>query len=59
LSELANEVASTVERSPTRHQVELRVQAVEPVAIEGNGTHLRRLLVNLLDNALKFSLLRE
>ncbi|MDO8434389.1 MAG: ATP-binding protein [Candidatus Binatus sp.] len=55
LSELAAEVASTVEPLADAHEVELRLNAPEPVPVEGNRAHLRRLLVNLLDNALKLT----
>jgi signal transduction histidine kinase len=55
LSELVAEVTSTVEPLAEAHQVELRVNAPHAVIVDGNGPHLRRLLVNLIDNALKFT----
>ena len=55
LSELAADVAGTVEPLAQAREIELRVNAAESVLVDGNAPHLRRLLINLLDNALKFT----
>ena len=37
------------------HGIELRVMSLAPVAVEGNRHHLRQVVNNLLDNAIKFT----
>ncbi len=55
LRELVGEVASTVEPLAQAREIQLRVRADEDVFVDGNAGHLRRLVINLLDNALKFT----
>jgi len=55
LRELVVEIASTVEPLAQAREVQLRVNADQDVFVEGNAGHLRRLVINLLDNALKFT----
>ena len=55
LRELVVEIASTVEPLAQAREIQLRVNADHDVFVEGNAGHLRRLVINLLDNALKFT----
>ena len=55
LSELLREIASTVEPLAQAREIHLRVDATPATFIDGNQGHLRRLIINLLDNALKFT----
>ena len=55
LRELVADIASTVEPLAEARRVRLMVAANADVHINGNDAHLRRLLINLLDNALKFT----
>jgi two-component system OmpR family sensor kinase len=55
LRELVVEIASTVEPLAQAREIQLRVAADQDVFVEGNAGHLRRLVINLLDNALKFT----
>ncbi|HKV56478.1 MAG TPA: HAMP domain-containing sensor histidine kinase [Candidatus Binataceae bacterium] len=55
LGALATEVSEAVEPvAQARNQI-LRVDMSGPVMVRGNPNHLRRLIINLLDNALKFT----
>jgi len=55
LRELVVEIASTVEPLAQAREIQLRVNADQDVFVDGNAGHLRRLVINLLDNALKFT----
>ena len=55
LRELLVDIAATVEPLAQAREIQLRVSADKDVLVEGNAAHLRRLLINLLDNALKFA----
>ena len=55
LRALVVEIASTVEPLAQAREIQLRVGADRDVFVDGNAGHLRRLIVNLLDNALKFT----
>ncbi|HEV2170689.1 MAG TPA: ATP-binding protein, partial [Candidatus Binatus sp.] len=52
---LIGEIAATVGPLAQAHEIKLTVHALEDVFVNGNEGHLRRLIVNLLDNALKFT----
>lgn len=54
LSALVREVLETVEPLVQARQLDLRT-TLDDAFVNGNPDHLRRLLVNLLDNALKFT----
>ena len=55
LRELLGEIAATVGPLAQAREIKLTVDAPEDVFVYGNSGHLRRLIVNLLDNALKFT----
>jgi len=55
LRALIVEIASTVEPLAQARGIQLRVIAERDVFVEGSAGHLRRLVINLLDNALKFT----
>jgi len=55
LRELVIEIAATVEPLAQAREIQLRVAADQDLFVEGNAGHLRRLVINLLDNALKFT----
>jgi two-component system OmpR family sensor kinase len=55
LSALLSEIAATVGPLAQAREIKLSVNAPEDVFVHGNAAHLRRLIVNLLDNALKFT----
>ncbi len=55
LSALVREVIATVEPLVQARQLHLRTTLDNRVFVNGNPDHLRRLIVNLLDNALKFT----
>jgi len=55
LRELVVEIASTVEPLAQAREIQLRVNADQDVFVDGNAGHLRRLVINLIDNALKFT----
>jgi signal transduction histidine kinase len=52
---LVGEVAATVEPIASQKQVTLAASAAPATIVDGSATHLRRLVVNLLDNALKYT----
>jgi two-component system, OmpR family, sensor kinase len=53
--ELVNEVVGAVEPLATSRNIALRAGVRAGTWIEGSVTHLRRLVINLVDNALKFT----
>ena len=55
LAAIAAEVASTVEPLAAAKGIALSANGASGVVVEGNEGHLRRLVINLLDNALKFT----
>ena len=55
LRALLGEIAGTVGPLAQAREIKLSVDAPEDVFVNGNEGHLRRLIVNLLDNALKFT----
>jgi two-component system OmpR family sensor kinase len=55
LRALLSEIAGTVGPLAQSREIKLSVSAREDVFVNGNEGHLRRLVVNLLDNALKFT----
>ncbi|MGH7925099.1 MAG: HAMP domain-containing sensor histidine kinase [Candidatus Binatus sp.] len=55
LRALLSEIAATVGPLAQAREIKLTVNAPEDVFVNGNEGHLRRLIVNLLDNALKFT----
>ena len=55
LRALLSEIAATVGPLAQAREIKLSVNAPEDVFVNGNAAHLRRLVVNLLDNALKFT----
>jgi two-component system OmpR family sensor kinase len=55
LRALLSEIAATVGPLAQAREIKLKVDAPEDVFVNGNEGHLRRLIVNLLDNALKFT----
>jgi heavy metal sensor kinase len=55
LRDVVAEVVSAVEPLAQSQESQLRLNAADDVVVNGNAGHLRRLLVNLLDNALKFT----
>jgi signal transduction histidine kinase len=55
LRALIVEIASTVDPLAQARGIQLSVSAARDVFVEGSAGHLRRLVINLLDNALKFT----
>lgn len=55
LRALVLEIAATVEPLAQARGIQLRVSVGRDAFVEGNAGHLRRLIINLLDNALKFT----
>jgi signal transduction histidine kinase len=55
LGALVREVATAVEPLVHAKPLELTVHSDEAVIVEGNPVHLKRLVINLLDNAIKFT----
>jgi two-component system, OmpR family, sensor kinase len=55
LRALLSEIAATVGPLAQSREIKLTVDAHEDVFVNGNTGHLRRLIINLLDNALKFT----
>jgi HAMP domain-containing protein len=55
LRTLLSEIAATVGPLAQSREIKLTIDAPEDVFVNGNTGHLRRLIINLLDNALKFT----
>ena len=55
LALLVEEGGAQVRMLADAHALTLRYGLVEPLIIQGDHTHLRRLLLNLLDNSLKYT----
>jgi heavy metal sensor kinase len=55
LAELMTEVSEAVRVLAEAHGVALKLGSVEPVTIYGDRDHLRRLLLNLVDNGIKYT----
>ena len=55
LRALLTEIAATVGPLAQAREIKLSVDAPQDAFVNGNEGHLRRLIVNLLDNALKFT----
>jgi heavy metal sensor kinase len=55
LGALVREVAGAVEPLVQAKPLELTASSDEAVIVEGNPVHLKRLVINLLDNAIKFT----
>jgi two-component system OmpR family sensor kinase len=55
LRDLLNEIAATVEPLAQAREIQLNVVAPSDAIVDANPGHLRRLVINLLDNALKFT----
>jgi two-component system OmpR family sensor kinase len=55
LRALLSEIAATVGPLAQAREIKLTIDAPEDIFVYGNTGHLRRLIVNLLDNALKFT----
>ena len=55
LGELLQEVVSTIEPLLESKRLQLRESIDADVVVNANRDHLRRLVINLLDNALKFT----
>ena len=55
LAAIVDEVSGTVEPLAAAKGIELTAGVAGPLTIDGSATHLRRLVINLVDNALKFT----
>jgi heavy metal sensor kinase len=58
LDQIVARVAAMFEGVADDHHIELRINELEPVAVPGNRHHLRQVVSNLLDNAIKFTAAR-
>jgi len=55
LDQLASKAVDMFQGIAEQRGVELHIKTVEPVTVRGNTVHLREVIHNLLDNALKFT----
>ena len=55
LSALVTEVGDLARALADGRGIDLRLTGVEPVAVHGDREHLRRLMLNLVDNAVKYT----
>jgi two-component system, OmpR family, sensor kinase len=55
LTQLLEEVYSRLKFMADSRSIELQLGSMEPVSISGDREHLRRLLLNLTDNAIKYT----
>jgi two-component system sensor histidine kinase TctE len=56
LTATARQVLESQAEEALRRNIDLGLEAEAPVLVEGDGTMLREMLVNLVDNALRYSL---
>ncbi len=55
LSALVSDVGDLMRPLADAHAIDLQLTPVEPVAVRGDQEHLRRLMLNLVDNAIKYT----
>jgi heavy metal sensor kinase len=55
LGEIVSEIGTAIEPVAQAKQIDLRIATRKDAVVDGNSGHLRRLVYNLLDNALKFT----
>jgi len=55
LKELLQEVCEQMKMVADVHSISLHSSLLEPVSVRGDREHLRRLLLNLVDNAIKYT----
>ncbi|WP_132524507.1 sensor histidine kinase [Rhizobium sp. BK376] len=55
LSAIARQILESHAEEALRRNLDLGLEAEEPVFVEGDGTMLREMLVNLVDNALRYT----
>jgi signal transduction histidine kinase len=55
LLDLVEDCCDTAEVIAEAHQVQVTTGALEPVTVNGSAQHLRRVLLNLLQNAIRYS----
>jgi heavy metal sensor kinase len=55
LAELVMEVGESAQVLANTHGVALELKSVAPVTIQGDRDHLRRLILNLVDNGIKYT----
>jgi two-component system sensor histidine kinase TctE len=55
LSAIARQILESHAEEALRRNLDLGLEAEEPVFIEGDGTMLREMMVNLVDNALRYT----
>ena len=55
LAQLVEEVYGQIRILAEARSVNLRLGPVEPISVQGDYAHLRRLLLNLVDNAVKYT----
>src|SRR5262249_8892505 len=58
LDQLVSRVAEMFQGVAEHHGIELKISSLEPAAVTGNRHHLRQVVSNLLDNAIKFTAAR-
>ncbi len=52
---LAQETADSLEQKAKEHQLNIQIQYNEPLFVEADRNRIRQVLINLLDNAIKYS----
>ncbi len=55
LNELWQEIRDQMKTVAEAHNINLSVEPAEPVSVPGDREHLRRLMLNLVDNAIKYT----
>ncbi len=55
LKALSLEICAQMKAVAVTHAIDLQVNLPEPVAVLGDREHLRRLILNLMDNAIKYT----